>query len=440
MSRTSARRRLAQVVAATALGAAVLVGQAAAQGAAETCQGVPATIIGSPGATQLLGTESADVIVSNGSRVVASLGGDDVICLTSSTGPRDKVTAFAGAGDDRVVNLRNGRTTTARVDLGEGNDVYVGSAGKDNVYGIDSENVGIDRVRTGEGNDRVASGEAGQPNADDVDLGPGRDELELLAADNRAARFVGGSGSDELSAVLPRTAGSWRLDNATGAATRAGTAMIVWSSFERFALDGFANGEQLTFVGGRSAEEVTFSAWWIDLAMGGGDDTIIARHIMSPDNPLHRSRLAGGSGRDKLQFITNDPQGLTATGDLGRGRLVAEDEGTWNDVRAEMTGIEDLAFQAPGVRLLGDGEANRLIAIGCVVRGQGRGGPDRIVHYAACSKRGAPSQLLGGPGNDRITGSALKDKLTGGAGRDVVEGLLGRDICRAEVERSCERN
>ncbi len=451
MLRTSARRRWTSMAAATAFGIAVLAAQPAAQGAVETCQGVPATIVGSPGTERLVGTEGADVIVSSGSAQVAGLGGDDIICITSATGTKELVVVFAGAGNDQVANLRDGSTTQTRVGLGPGDDTYTGSNGEDFVRELGNEDVegaGTDHIRTGVGNDSVTTGQFGQPNTDTVDLGDGDDDLVVRSNDNRAATLDGGNGSDQLSKAYtyPRPVGSWRFDNNVQTATLDEVPMIVWSSFERFDLNNFANEQRLSFLGSPAQETVYFSSWFIDVAMGGGTDTVIGRQVPVVFNSLHRSHLAGGSGRDEFQFISAS-FGVRATGDLGRGRLFIDDESTLNDIRADLNGVEDLTFEARKITLKGDNRANRLQVTGCDVTAVGRGRNDRIVRTGAdrfagqsCLKRMKASRLAGGPGNDRITGNSLADTLIGGPGRDRAEGRKGRDTCHAEVERSCEKN
>jgi uncharacterized delta-60 repeat protein len=92
--------------------------QAAPQ-AAPTCQGRPATIVGTEGNDRLKGTRKADVVVAlGGADVVKGLDGDDVVC--------------GGAGNDRLQ----------------------GGAGRDRLYG----EAGKDRLVGGSGKDRLVGG------------------------------------------------------------------------------------------------------------------------------------------------------------------------------------------------------------------------------------------------------------------------------------------
>lgn len=117
---------------------------------APTCGGHAATVVGTEGDDQLIGTAKRDVI--------AALGGNDV------------------------------------VDGLEGNDLICGSAGDDTVRG----RAGADLLRTGSGRDTVRGG--GGP--DTLRAGGGRDLLlggaadDLLRGGGGVDRCVGGSGRD----------------------------------------------------------------------------------------------------------------------------------------------------------------------------------------------------------------------------------------------------
>lgn len=126
------------------------------------CEGVPATILGSPGDDVLFGTTGPDVIVARGGadRVLGG-DGDDLICL--------------GAGADRGYG-------------NAGNDVVRGGGGDDHAEG----NAGVDRLLGGAGADTLMGGEE----ADVIRGGGGADLLYGLAGDDR---MRGGVGDDTLS-------------------------------------------------------------------------------------------------------------------------------------------------------------------------------------------------------------------------------------------------
>ena len=90
--------------------------------AAEICQGQAATLVGSPDMS-LVGTDGDDVIVTNGSRVILALDGNDRVCVTGKSGQ-----VYAGFGDDVVDTTA---ASSGRSFLGPGADTYLGGPGPD---------------------------------------------------------------------------------------------------------------------------------------------------------------------------------------------------------------------------------------------------------------------------------------------------------------------
>jgi Ca2+-binding RTX toxin-like protein len=117
---------------------------------ATTCNGVTATIVGSPGNDDISGTSGRDVIATlGGDDKVRAQGGNDLIC--------------SGAGNDDI-----------RGDAG--NDVVFGDAGNDKIRG----ETGNDRMNGGAGNDDIR-GDAG---TDSTNGGPGFDDCRSETVTN----------------------------------------------------------------------------------------------------------------------------------------------------------------------------------------------------------------------------------------------------------------
>ncbi|MGY2703475.1 hypothetical protein [Nocardioides sp. HB32] len=102
-----------RTVAALALTAGLLVGLPQSAQAQESCNGDPATIVGTPGAA-IVGTTDRDVVVTNGAASVDTLAGIDVVCVTGGV----PTTMEGGPGRDRAVVAVPGGFV--RMDLGAG--------------------------------------------------------------------------------------------------------------------------------------------------------------------------------------------------------------------------------------------------------------------------------------------------------------------------------
>ena len=113
---------------------------------ASTCRGIPATIVGTPGADRLIGSAEPDVIAGlGGGDVVIAEGGRDLVC---SGGGNDRV--VAGPAADRVF----GAGGADRLLGGGGPDLLAGNPGRDVLRG----DAGDDRLRGGSGFDRCVGG------------------------------------------------------------------------------------------------------------------------------------------------------------------------------------------------------------------------------------------------------------------------------------------
>ena len=146
-----------------------------------TCQGEPATIVGTTGDDRLVGTDGDDVIVAlGGDDVISGRQGNDLICagwgadtITGGTGD-DRI--FAGPGSDHVT----GGDGDDHLAGGPGRDTLIGNVGADTLAGgqrADSLQGGLgeDTLKGGAGPDRLVGGEG----ADALDGGAGRDTCAI---------------------------------------------------------------------------------------------------------------------------------------------------------------------------------------------------------------------------------------------------------------------
>jgi Ca2+-binding RTX toxin-like protein len=292
-----------------------------------TCDGRPATIVGTPGHDILDGTPGPDVIVGLGGHdEIRGHDGDDLICA----GPgKDHV--HAGPGADTVfggggLDFEHGGAGTDRRVGGAGHDfmidhvdggVYVGNRGNDEIR-VTGQSVvragqGFDGVRVkrcgctvlgGRGNDSLDAVAGSAPAH--LHGGAGRDEVSLEGTVRHAQDLQGGPGHDLLLLVpkLPhsRHAPYRRLvvDLATEV-VRAGVARMPFHSFGDAEIDDFtfphgthvARTYALMGTGRANDLSVLVSggvAPSADLFGRGGDDTLAG----SVGNDL----LDGGRGHD----------------------------------------------------------------------------------------------------------------------------------------------
>lgn len=122
-----------RAVAVLALCAGLLVAVPPSAGAQESCNGSPATIVGTPGGA-VVGTADRDVVVTDGADSVDTLDGTDVVCITGDL----PTTVDGGPGRDRlVVAMPDGQV---RLDLG-GNWIQVRPGGDGTVTGFEDATV-----------------------------------------------------------------------------------------------------------------------------------------------------------------------------------------------------------------------------------------------------------------------------------------------------------
>ncbi|WP_322920851.1 calcium-binding protein [Nocardioides renjunii] len=378
-----------------------------ASAAAETCQGRPATVVGTAD-RPVAGTDGPDVVVSNGATRVDTLGGDDLVCISGERHPY--LLVDTGAGNDAVDGTVSPRQAVFAT-LGTGADSFLGGGAEDRIT--------------------VSYPDATSATADVVD---------------------GGEGSDAL--FLTTGPGSAVVDNLAGRFTSDGVVRTTWSGLEEFWTGASTEPRPLTFVGSDAHEVVVDRSRvpsQVDVALGRGDDT-----FRTGAAPLEGSRVQGGSGRDLLGVTSVD---VALEVDLKRYRIVVDAPTSY---RVIVPDFEDAEVVAPELLLRGDPDRNTLGFTACRAVVKGREGGDSLRRtYDPIFEPDLDCQesarIDGGPGADAITGTRGNDvvagndgrdvlrggngtdRLTGGGDRDRADGGLGRDRCAAERERRCER-
>jgi Ca2+-binding RTX toxin-like protein len=144
-----------------------------------SCNGTPATIIGTPGPDILVGTSGVDVIVGlGGDDTIDGRGGDDIICAGAG-----QDTVFGGSGDDTIFGGQGNDTLWGQDD----SDTIDGESGDDVIYGQADD----DRLRGGFGNDTLWGG-------DGDDRLNGDDGWDTLHGENGDDTLNGDVGNDTL--------------------------------------------------------------------------------------------------------------------------------------------------------------------------------------------------------------------------------------------------
>jgi Ca2+-binding RTX toxin-like protein len=426
--------------------------------AGRTPQVTGATVVGLVGdklELALVGTGAHDITVGLAGTVAGLVltggPGDDV--LTGGAGPD---TLNGGAGNDTLDGGLGADSMTG----GSGNDTFLVDDAGDRV--IEAAGGGTDLVKTtlatyvlpanvenltftgpgdasGTGN-ALANAITGGVGNDLLDGGLGADTLtggggnDVYVVDNVADRVIeaAGGGID-----LVRSSVSYVLPAEVEALILTGTAN----------LNGTGNALDNTLTGNAGANILNGGAGADTMSGGAGGDTYVV------DHPGDIVVEAAGVGADTVQTtlasytLTDNVETLTFLGTrsfTGTGNALANNilGGSGNDLLDG--GIDALADRLVG----GLGDDTYIVRIGDSVVEAAGGGTDTVrtdlagytlqinvenLIYTGSSAFTAAGNALnnvivGGGGDDRISGLDGADRLEGGGGRDTLTGGLGADI------------
>ena len=458
--------------------AVVMLTPSSATGAAQTCRGEAATLVGTGENRTVRGTAGRDVVVTNGSDV-KTLGGDDLVCVTGvAEDDYSSIMINTGAGND-VVDGTTGPTFGTWVELGEGADRFEGGDSSNSVYGgydysaSGYQDTEADVLVGGAGADHFGSGSSGA-NGDVVQLGGGYNSLEYRGTMSPDGSITGGDGSDSIS--LDTEAGTNVIDNVTGQLVVNGTVTVRWTGIEGFTARAAypAGRRELEFIGTDADEgldDADPSSGPATVAFGGGDDSYTTYGLPAPG-----SRIDAGTGGSDSLYLASEKTGLDL--DLATGQL---EVGSASPYAVQAPGFDHVSAFAPEVVLAGTDADNHFRLTACEGTVVGRGGNDSVERkYDSwfetdldCAERfvvsggdgddrirgtrGGDDVLRGGAGRDHLDGNSGDDRLLGGgdddvllgsydadvliggAGRDRADGARGQDRCVAEREKRCER-
>lgn len=410
--------------------------------------------------TQLIVTDA-----ENFDRLTArGLAGNDILTVSTAAAAAMLVSLDGGAGNDTVT----GSILTDILFGGDGNDRLTGGKGDDQMFGdagddrfIYNPGDGTDLMEGGDGTDTV---EINGSNAGEVfaftangarirfdELSPAPFALDIGTAENMLLKAGGGndsiSGTGNLAALA-----SFTIDGGAGNDTILGMN----------GADTLLGGDGNDFVDGQQGNDFAF--------LGGGNDTFqwdpgdgsdivegqsgVDTLLFNASNASEIMELSANGGRalftrnvgnivmdlDDVEVIqvkalggvdTITVNNLKGTDikqvqiDLG-GADLQLDTATVNGTE----GKDTISVSLPGAAISVGGLAALTSVTGAeatdTVQANGLGGNDIL----SASKLTAPAMivnLLGGDGNDTVTGSDFGDSLFGGADNDRLIGGKGDD-------------
>ena len=404
--------------------------------------------------------------------VVAGQGCTQVDDHTARCAARTSPTVDTGDGDDRVAGTLPG-TNYVRTQLGpgddrasgvaahgdEGNDVLLdgsaleGGPGDDELRGNAGENTliggpGSDVMDAGAGDDTVYAGDLGNlrpgyseatpaPLApDDVDGGPGQDELDYYA-EPRALAIDLLSGETGGAAAGDTLRGFEELSSGRGADVIRGTDGRDLLDDSGGANDIDARGGNDSVSGGSDAERLAGGEGNDRLSGGGGDDTIIGGAGNDDLQAGAASTFDGGDGDDAVVVVGwyVNPEGRPADVRCGEGadRVEIERRG------AATPDCERVTFGQFGVlqplRLVG-----RIVVLRVSLQRRWRG--TLLLRNARSRERLATRRLRGRDGYQRvrvrISGAAAAALRRSGGADLMIEGIrmsVGGDAVRWRTPR-----
>jgi Ca2+-binding RTX toxin-like protein len=379
------------------------------------------TLTGNSSNNALDGDDGVDTVSYNdrvaGQNVVASLAAG--LGGQAGTGELDTYqhveNLTGGAGDDTLTgngssNKLDGATgndTASYDDRGPGQDVVAslatGTGGQTTTPEADVY-ANIENLTGGGGNDTLSGNDANNV----LDGGAGTDTVsyaDRTAGEHVAASLATGSGGQS---AIGEIDGYLRVENLLGGAgddtlTGNGQDNVLIGALGDDTLAGGAGADVLSGEAGTDTASYAADSAGVDVSLDGSANDGIGG-AAEGDNVVGTENVIGGAGPDRLTGSQAVNDLLGAGGDdtiIGKGGSDALDGGA---------GTDTVSYEDRGP---GEGVSATLAGAG-----GGSGELDSLTSF---------ERLLGGAGDDSLTGSDGNDEIRGGAGADVVAGAGGND-------------
>lgn len=374
---------------------------------------------------EVLGTEQADEIrvrqVTSGSFLLENLrpGSSEVLgtfAFSLPADPRDRdieLLRISGlGGNDRIAARGNFNVNQVQLDGGAGDDLLEGSNGDDLLLGLAGRdtligNGGRDELHGGDGNDLLQGG-----NDSDAIYGEGGDDL--LQGDAGADVLYGGAGHDRLEAGTS-IFGDVMLGDDDGAIVGGNDTLIGGDG-----IDVMLGGPGNDRLEGRGLSDI--------LQGGEGNDTLLGG--------AGRDFLSGDGGNDVLiaAFDNNSVESAPLANDWlkmysellrreGENQLQIEQiDAVKNQLEERINTLPTNDSALPVLHSELERLKQRLANLSneqtYINNTQTDINPYQTVQVDI---------LIGGPGDDRLRGSAFADRLIGDSGNDIIEHSVGDD-------------
>jgi Ca2+-binding RTX toxin-like protein len=450
----SSHRSLTLAAAATVALAPLVVAASASPAVPVTCDGRPATIVGTDGKDQIIGTPGADVIHAlKGFDTVDGRGGRDVIC-----GGKGGDTLAGGPDADRLFGGVGGY-----VGDDEGSGVWYGN-----------------KLRGGLGDDYLSGGP--DHDVDWPEGGSTPDQADFREATGPITvrsdgRVTGaGIGTDTLALDLELIVGTPYDDTMSTVGERSDLlgqagddSLRMTAGLVDVALQGGAGDDRLdgtearkwTELYGGEDDDVLLGSPGADYVIPGRGNDTVEVGAGNDDVHGHGAGIEGvdsvrtGPGNDDVDVSLPAADGSTVDTGPGQDTLgaywgtgeatVDATAGTFEagDARADFTGTERYYMSGSGYLdydaiFRGSDAAEAVKIEEPYIRSVDLrlgGGDDRVRLYYSSPRS---TYVDGADGDDTIVGSWKDDELLGGPGEDTIDGLRGRDHCVAEHVTNCE--
>jgi len=330
----------------------------------------------------LAGADELDGMQGDDTYVFANNGGFDVIKEAASAGT--DTFDFSALASNVTVNL--GLTTDQPIH---------GSA----VLAIQNATA-IENVIGGSGNDTIT----GNSLANNLNGGPGNDTLNGATGHDT---LVGGHGNDTYSFATATTAGNTIISevgsngvdtisfSSITSATSGMSINLGQTAFQRIdalrfvRLDGASGIENV--IGSSGNDTITGNALGNNLNGGPGNDTL--------NGAAGHDTLIGGHGNDTYSFAAATAAGNSVISEAGTNGV---DTINFSSITSPTSNVSINLDQTTFQRI-------------------------DDLRFARLDGASAIENVIGGSGNDTITGNALGNNLNGGPGNDRLQGEAGND-------------